>query len=315
MKKSWQNDKLLEKISLKRVVLFNLYISLSTIFFGIISLIPILFLRLQTTAKLYWAGLLVLFSIFFILSPAALIILVSVLLSVEVFFLLETRKFSLFLNIFISSLVATIFLYSSFFLFKDYEFFIKLLEQVEEFRQKFLKHITPKELVQLLSQLPSLIIISFSFLLFFSLRLISFFKSSYTDAMAKKLSLNIFSTKSYLMQLKKRSFNFSTPSWVVWIFILSLILAFVDTTLPIVFKTLGINVLNICFSFYFLQGLGIVTDVLMLLKAKKITKNLIYILSFIYLFSFISVLGFLDYWFNFRKKIKIYKMINKNTPS
>lgn len=311
LKKGWQSDKLLERISFKRVVLFNLYIAISTIFFGIISLIPVLFLRFQTSKKLYWTSLLVVLLSLSILSPMALIVLIAVLLSVEVFFLLEESKFSLFFNILIASIVATSFLYISFFLFHDYEFFTQLLTQLEPLKQRFLKNITPKIFEQLLVQIPSFIIISFSFLLFFSLRLLSFFKSSYTLSAVKKLDLSVFSTKSYLLQLKKRNFNFSVSSWMVWVFIAALLLSFVDLSLPEIFKTVGENILNICFGFYFLHGLGIVTDFLLLLKVKKLTRKLIYLLAFVYLFSLISVLGFLDYWFNFQKKIRIYKVINK----
>lgn len=313
LKKGWQSDKQLEKLSLKKVFLFNLYIAVFTIFFGIASLIPVLFLRFQASRKYYWTSLSILFLGLSVLSPVSLIILIAIVLSVESFFFLENYSFSLFLNILFASMLATSFLYFSFFLFQDYAFFTQLLPKLEPLKQQFLKNITPEVFEKLLIQLPSFIVTSFSFLLFFSLRLLSFFKSPYTLSSAKKVDLSLFNTKSYLLALKKKSFNFSVSSWVVWVFILALILSFVQLPLPEIFKTIGLNILNICFGFYFLQGLGIITEVLSLLKAKKITKVLIYILSFVYLFSFISIFGFFDYWFNFRKKIKIYKIINKKT--
>ncbi|MBE8163048.1 MAG: hypothetical protein HAW63_03580 [Bdellovibrionaceae bacterium] len=311
MKKGWQNAKLLERIPFKKVILFNLFIAISTIFFGIIGLIPVLLLRFRASKKHYWLSLVILLAGFAILSPIVLIILIAILLAIETFFLLEGFKFSLFFNLLMSSLVATGFLCASFFTLQDSTLFVQLLTQLEPLKQKFLSELSPKTFTQLLAQVPSLLVVSFSFLFFFSLRWISFCKSNNTLADIKQFQLSGFSTNSYLVQLKKRSFNFSVSSWGVWVFILALLLSFVDLSLPPAFKTFGINVLNICFAFYFLQGLGIITDVLSLLKLKKTTKRLIYLISFIYLFSFISVLGFLDYWFSFRTKIKLYKILNK----
>lgn len=314
LSKNWQNDKLLESLSLKRVFLFNLYVVISTIFFGIISFIPLLFFRFQAPVRIYQVSLFSLFVGLFFLSPVALIILLSVVLSVETFFFLDSRRETLFVNILVSSLLSVGFLYLSFVFFQDYDFVSQLGAQLEPLKQKFLKDITPEVWGRLQQQLPSFIITGFSFLLFFSLRYISYFKIIYTKLEAKELGLSSISHKTYLPKLKNKSFNFSIPVWFIWLFILSFALSFISLSIPEVFKHVGFNVLNICFGFYFLQGLGVVGEFFALFKFKKTTKKLLYILVFIYFFSFVSVLGFLDYWFNFKVKLKLYKVLNKKNP-
>lgn len=314
LKKSWQSDKLLEDLSLKRVVLYNLYIAVSTIFFGIINFIPLLFFRFQATVKSYWISLLVLFLGFAFFSPVGLIVLFSAILSVEVFFLLERGKTSLFVNILASSILSTGFLYLNFFIFKDYEFISQLITQLEPLKQQFGKNLTPDMWAKLWLQLPSFIVISFSFILYFSLTYLSSFKSTNQVKEARQRGLSSVNCKTYLSSLRRRSLHFSVSAWLIWVFILSLVFSFVDMGLPEFFKGSGFNLLNICFAFYFLQGLGVVRGGLSLFKLNNITKKLIYILIFVYFFSFVSVLGFLDYWFDLKTKLKLYKLL-KNKSS
>lgn len=305
-KKNWLSDKPLEKLSLKRLFLFNFWISCFTIFFSIFSLLPILFFRMQTESKNYYFSLIALFTIFFFTSPVSAIILVAVVLGLEIFFFLESYKNTLFLNILLSSFVFTGFLYLSFFIFKEHYFAIQLFNQIELVKSTTFKYLDKKVLSQIATQLPSIIYISFSFLLFFSLRFLSFFKSAKNKE--HKKSLSSFNSKDYLTKLKKRSFDFSLPSWTIWIFILTLFLSFVNFPIIKMFKTTGLNILNVFFGFYFLQGLCLMTDLLSLFKIKKLSKKLIYFLSFVYFFRIISIIGFMDYWFDFKKKIKIYKL-------
>ncbi len=92
---------------------------------------------------------------------------------------------------------------------------------------------------------------------------------------------------------------FKVPDYLVWVFIASLALAFIDFKLPLL-KLIALNVLNVCVIAYFFQGFAILFNFFEVFKVGMFTK-VIMVLCMVVQLPFVTVIiGVLDYWFNFR---------------
>ena len=90
------------------------------------------------------------------------------------------------------------------------------------------------------------------------------------------------------------------PEPMVWLVILGGITVFL---LPAPFSTMGLNVLIICITIYFFQGLAIIASLLERWSVPRLIRVLIYALIFIQTYGIIvlSFLGLADVWADFRK--------------
>ena len=90
------------------------------------------------------------------------------------------------------------------------------------------------------------------------------------------------------------------PDPLVWLVILGGISVFL---LPIPLSTMGLNVLIICTTLYFFQGLAIIVSLLDRWSVPRLIRALIYALIFIQTYGIIilSFLGLADVWADFRK--------------
>ena len=90
------------------------------------------------------------------------------------------------------------------------------------------------------------------------------------------------------------------PEPLVWLVIISGITVFL---LPAPTRLIGLNVLIVCTTIYFFQGLAIVASLLNKWSVPKLIRVLIYALIFIQTYGIIilSFLGLVDVWADFRK--------------
>jgi len=112
---------------------------------------------------------------------------------------------------------------------------------------------------------------------------------------------------NWLLKKKYRSFSpwpeyntWKLPEPIVWLVILGGMTVFL---LPNPMDTVGLNVLIICTTLYFFQGLAILGSLLNKWSVPRLIRVLIYALIFIQTYGIIilSFLGLADVWADFRK--------------
>lgn len=67
----------------------------------------------------------------------------------------------------------------------------------------------------------------------------------------------------------------------------------------------GSNLVNIFIVVYFFQGLAVLENLLIKMRAGVFLRTLSYFVFLGQLFLVLSIVGFLDFWFNFREKLKM----------
>ena len=200
---------------------------------------------------------------------------------------LEEQKFSIFLSggvsIFLTSCLSVfsfglIARFQGMTLFSYFQSqFAPLTEQLEQLPQ-FKGQVDMQTLVQ---YLPSGIMISLMLVLFVSLLI-------FTD------------TKSSTAQQNLKAFNL--PEILIWPFILSLAGTFLLEKGSME-SLISVNVLSVVLAAYFFQGLAVFASFLDYMRVFGFWRLLAYFLIFFQMFIFISLLGVLDFWFDFRPRM------------
>lgn len=200
---------------------------------------------------------------------------------------LEEQKFSIFLSGGISIFLTTCLSVFSFGLIARFQGmtlfsyfqtqFAPLTQQLEQLPQ-FKDQVDIQNLVQ---YLPSGIMISLMLVLFVSLLI-------FTD------------TKRTSAQQKLKDFRL--PELLIWPFILGLAGSFLAERGSIE-ALVSVNVLSIVMAAYFFQGLAVFSSFLDYMRVFGFWRMLAYFLIFFQMFIFISLLGVLDFWFDFRQRM------------
>ena len=103
--------------------------------------------------------------------------------------------------------------------------------------------------------------------------------------------------------LRQQLFEIKMPDPVVWVFIAALLGAFGGFKIAVV-ESISVNVLNVCFLLFFFQGVAVVTSFFDRLRMGVFWQGLFMLLIVVHLFLFVSVLGLVDYWMDFRERLK-----------
>lgn len=101
--------------------------------------------------------------------------------------------------------------------------------------------------------------------------------------------------------------KFRAKDGVIWVALFSLLFSTLGT-MGKDFYWLGIvgsNFVNIFFIVFLFQGIAILENILMRMKAGVFFRSLSYFIFIGQLFLVLSIVGFLDYWFDIRRRIKI----------
>ncbi len=250
-------------------------------------------LRVYAGENVYWLTSLLITSLFLLVGweAYAMIYFGSVLL-IGVFSDLEERGFSYFragcIALTIVGLVAGG-IFAFWFSHQGPEWFDSLVAQAE---QPLLKVFPadpelPVRIGDVLRQLPSLVIMLYVFSLYFAL------------LFERRLLKRVGSTAAVHRDL----LNFKVPDVFIWILIPSLFGTFAQVKDPFI-HTVAINVFNICLLVYFFQGMAVISTFFGKIKMSPFWQILLTVFLALQLFLFVGVVGVVDYWMDFRKKMK-----------
>jgi Predicted membrane protein (DUF2232) len=102
--------------------------------------------------------------------------------------------------------------------------------------------------------------------------------------------------------LRSQLATLQLPDSCVWVFIVSLLGAFIDFGIhPL--EVLSVNAMNICLVLFFFQGVAVVAKFFESLRMGVFWQTMFMILIVLQLFLFVSLLGLLDFWLGFRPRL------------
>lgn len=96
--------------------------------------------------------------------------------------------------------------------------------------------------------------------------------------------------------------EFRVPDAAVWMFILALLGKFGGFSNQAV-EAFSANCLNVCFMLFFFQGIAVISRSFEKIRMGLLWQTLFMVLIVVYLFLFVSILGLMDYWFDFRARL------------
>lgn len=102
--------------------------------------------------------------------------------------------------------------------------------------------------------------------------------------------------------------EFRLPDLWQWVTLIAFLFSFVDFGSKAL-QVLGTNILNVSVVLYFFQGLAILEVLLNSLRLGVIPRAVAYVLLIGQLFFVLSAVGFLDFWIDFRGRLK--KFVSK----
>lgn len=96
------------------------------------------------------------------------------------------------------------------------------------------------------------------------------------------------------------------PEGFIWFAFVGLCATYLDGV-PETYRWIGTNGVNVAAGLFFLQGLAVVATFLESRKASNLWRAVTYGFVFSQLFIFVALLGFLDFWMEFRSRINAKK--------
>ncbi|MBX3041181.1 MAG: DUF2232 domain-containing protein [Bdellovibrionaceae bacterium] len=97
--------------------------------------------------------------------------------------------------------------------------------------------------------------------------------------------------------------EFRLPDWMIWIALSGFALTVVDVGAKEL-AIFGANVVNVTAVLYFFQGLAVLEVILNVLKVSYLMRVLVYFLLVGQMFFLLSLVGLIDYWVDFRRRIR-----------
>lgn len=104
-----------------------------------------------------------------------------------------------------------------------------------------------------------------------------------------------------------RLLDFRVPDALIWLFLLSFLLSFWKVGPPQV-SVGALNVMQYLLGVYFFQGLAVFETSLLLFRIGPFFKIIFYILFVGQLFFLLSLFGLADYWVDFRRRLRDWKL-------
>lgn len=173
-------------------------------------------------------------------------------------------------------------------------FFETMGKQVQDFVSQ-IKTINPKlevESIEILQQVPSVLIILLIFAFALSLILQDRFSFFLGDFLSEKQE----DSQKVLNQFK-------VPDILVWVLLISFLLSFKNFDIKWL-EILALNVLNVLAAIFFWQGLAIVASLFAIRKTGPFWRFLAYFFLVTQFFLGLALLGFVDFWLDFRDKLR-----------
>ncbi len=102
------------------------------------------------------------------------------------------------------------------------------------------------------------------------------------------------------------------PDGLIWFSLITVLITFVDFKVENL-NSFGMNLLSVISVLYFFQGIAILESFLKAFRIGFVGKSLIYFLLVGQLLPLVSLIGFIDYWLDFRRKIRVAVMNRKKS--
>jgi hypothetical protein len=108
-----------------------------------------------------------------------------------------------------------------------------------------------------------------------------------------------------------RLLEFRVPEFLIWITMLSFLISFIKMPQAWMSAT-ALNVFVVMMGFYFFQGLAVLEFSFLVFRVGALIRLLLYVFVVGQLFFLLSLVGVIDYWVDFRQKVKRWKLSEKN---
>jgi hypothetical protein len=108
-----------------------------------------------------------------------------------------------------------------------------------------------------------------------------------------------------------RLLEFRVPDYAIWIVMISFLFSFLKSTPPGV-SVVALNVFNVMMGMYLFQGLAVLEMSFLAFRIGSFIRLLIYVFVVGQLFFLLSVVGVIDYWVDFRQRLKRWKLSERS---
>jgi hypothetical protein len=108
-----------------------------------------------------------------------------------------------------------------------------------------------------------------------------------------------------------RLLEFRLPDSLIWVAMISFLLSFIKTPEPWM-SVVALNVFNVMMGLYMFQGLAVLEMSFLAFRVGSLARLLIYVFVVGQLFFLLSAVGLIDYWVDFRQRLKRWKMSERN---
>lgn len=153
----------------------------------------------------------------------------------------------------------------------------------------------------IIGQLPSMLIVLHIASLAFALML--------DRKMATLLGLQFEKVASQM-----RLLEFRLPDLLIWLTMFSFLLSFIKLEQTWV-AVIALNVFNVLMGLYFFQGLAVLEVSFLAYRIGSLLRFLIYFIVVGQLFFLLSAVGVIDYWVDFRLRLRRWRMPEKNSKN
>ncbi len=119
----------------------------------------------------------------------------------------------------------------------------------------------------------------------------------------EKRSAKYFKIHSEKIASQLKLLEFQLPDIVIWTFLLAMFFSMVNFGVPML-SVIGFNLVNLGVILLFFQGLAVLEVFFLKTKASLFFRVLTYIILVGYLFVLLSALGLIDYWVDFRSRLR-----------
>jgi hypothetical protein len=96
--------------------------------------------------------------------------------------------------------------------------------------------------------------------------------------------------------------TFSVPDIFVWLTMAAVLGSFLQHGTPLI-ETLSLNMINLVVVLYFFQGIVVVSHLFEVFKVSPLWQAIWYVLIVVQLFLIVSIIGFADFWIDFRRRL------------
>ena len=108
-----------------------------------------------------------------------------------------------------------------------------------------------------------------------------------------------------------RLLEFRLPDLMIWVAMISFLLSFIKMREPWM-SIVALNVFNVMMALYMFQGLAVLELSFVAFRVGSLARLLIYVFVVGQLFFLLSAVGLIDYWVDFRQRLKRWKMSEKS---